>query len=237
MAHHLLLARRERPVAGEELIVRGAVSHELVATRFRPVGAARVERAVALTFDDGPSPTYTPQVLRVLKRLHVHATFFVIGYLARAYPKLVEREHRLGMTIGNHTFNHPQVPPFAELPQALVRDEIVLGADVLTRIGIRPRLFRPPGGSTSASVERIASALGERTVLWSVDALDWQIGTTPHEVASRVLAAVRPGSIVELHDGGGDRSATIRALPLIVNGIRHRGLRLVRLAPSQQPRS
>ena len=219
---------------GEELIVRGAVSHELVATHFRAVGAARVERAVALTFDDGPSPTYTPLVLRLLKRLHVHATFFVIGYLARAYPAIVEEENRLGMTIGNHTYNHPQVPPFAELPPTLVRDEIALTSNVLARLGIRAGLFRPPGGSTSPSVERIASALGERTVLWSVDPTDWEIGSTPREIATRVLAGVRPGSIVELHDGGGDRSATVRALPLIVRGIRHRKLRLVALTPSAQ---
>ena len=216
---------------GEQLVVRGAVSHELVATHFRTLGAARVERAVALTFDDGPS-LYTPLVLRALRRLHVHATFFVIGYLARAYPTIVEEERRLGMTIGNHTYNHPEVPPFAQLPQALVRDEIALTADVLGRLGIHPGLFRPPAGSTSPAVERTASSLGERTVLWSVDPADWAVGSTPREIAGRVLAAVRPGSIVILHDGGGDRTATVRALPLIVRGIRHRGLRLVALAPS-----
>jgi len=218
---------------GEEIVVRGAVSHELVATHFRTLGATRVERAVALTFDDGPSP-YTPLVLRTLRRLHVHATFFVIGYLARAYPTIVEEERRLGMTIGNHTYNHPEVPPFAQLPQPLVRDEIALTAAVLARLGIHPGLFRPPAGSTSAAVERTASSLGERTVLWSVDPADWTAGSTPREIATRVLAAVRPGSIVILHDGGGDRSATVGALPLIVRGIRHRGLRLVALAPSGQ---
>jgi peptidoglycan-N-acetylglucosamine deacetylase len=120
------------------------------------------------------------------------------------------------------------------LPQPLVRDEIALTAAVLAELGVHPALFRPPAGSTSAAVERTASSLGERTVLWSVDPTDWAVGSTPREIATRVLAAVRPGSIVILHDGGGDRSATVGALPLIVRGIRHRGLRLVALAPSGQ---
>jgi peptidoglycan-N-acetylglucosamine deacetylase len=214
---------------GEELIVRGSLSHELVSTRFRFLGTARPERAVALTFDDGPSPVYTPRILRTLRRLHVHATFFVIGYLAQAYPAIVREEQRLGMAVGNHTYNHPEVPPFARLPRVLIRDEISLGASVLARLGVHTDLFRPPAGSTSPAVEHAASALGERVVLWSVDPADWAPGTTAKEIAARVLSAVHPGSIVVLHDAGGDRSATLAALPLIVHGIRHRHLHLVTL--------
>jgi peptidoglycan/xylan/chitin deacetylase (PgdA/CDA1 family)/sulfur carrier protein ThiS len=214
---------------GEELIVRGSVSHELVSTRFRALGTARSERAVALTFDDGPSPVYTPRILRALRRLHVHATFFVIGYLAQAYPAIVREEQRLGMAVGNHTYNHPEVPPFAQLPRVLMRDEISLTAGVLERLGVHTDLFRPPAGSTSPTVERVASTFGERVVLWSVDPADWAPGATARTIAARVLSAVHPGSIVVLHDGGGDRSATLAALPLIVHGIRHRHLRLVTL--------
>jgi len=214
---------------GEQLIVRGSLSHELVSTRFRALGSARAERAVALTFDDGPSPVYTPRIMRVLRRLHVHATFFVIGYLAQAYPAIVREEQRFGMAVGNHTYNHPEVPPFAQLPRVLVRDEIALTAGVLERIGVHTDLFRPPAGSTSPTVERIASTFGERVVLWSVDPADWAPGATARTIAARVLSAVHPGSIVVLHDGGGDRSATLAALPLIVHGIRHRHLHLVSL--------
>jgi peptidoglycan/xylan/chitin deacetylase (PgdA/CDA1 family)/sulfur carrier protein ThiS len=214
---------------GEELIVRGSVSHELVSTRFRVLGTARPERAVALTFDDGPSPVYTPRILRTLRRLHAHATFFVIGYLARAYPAIVREEHRLGMAVGNHTYNHPEVPPFAQLPRVLIRDEIWITASVLARLGVHTDLFRPPAGSTSPAVERVASKLGERVVLWSVDPADWAPTATARAIAARVLAAVHPGSIVVLHDGGGNRSATLAALPLIVHGIRQRRLRLVTL--------
>ena len=214
---------------GEQVIVSGALSHELVSAQFRPSGEARVERAVALTFDDGPSPQYTPRFLATLTRLHVHATFFVIGYLAAAYPQLVRRELRLGMTVGNHSYNHPEVPPFDQLPPPLMRDEIALGGQVLSRLGARPRLFRPPGGSSSPALVRAAAALGQRVVLWSVDPTDWSPGSTARQIARRVLSAVRPGSIVILHDGGGNRSATLAALPAIVRGIRQRGLHLLAL--------
>ncbi len=216
---------------GSELVVRGAISHELVSVRFHPGGGpARVERAVALTFDDGPSPEYTPRILALLRRLHVHATFFVIGYLADEYPNLVRAELRAGMTVGNHSYNHPEVPPFDQLPARLRDDEIALGAQSLRRAGADPTLFRPPGGSFSPTVVRAAEQLGERIVLWSVDPRDWQPGTSARQISRSVLAAVRPGSIVELHDGGRDRSATLTALPAIVRGIRHRHLRLVALA-------
>jgi peptidoglycan/xylan/chitin deacetylase (PgdA/CDA1 family) len=222
-------------VPGERVIVRGAVSHELVSSRFRQAGAARPARAVALTFDDGPSPAYTARILRELRRLHVHASFFVIGYLASAYPDLVRREARMGMAVGNHSYNHPEVPPFDELPPPLIKDEIALADHALAGLGIRTRLFRPPGGGASARVVRIAAGLGQRVVLWSVDPRDWEPGVTAKAIVQRVLGAVRPGSIIDMHDGGGDRSATLAALPAIVRGIRARGLRLVTLTPGSGP--
>jgi peptidoglycan/xylan/chitin deacetylase (PgdA/CDA1 family) len=218
---------------GVQIVVRGAISRKLVSARFEAApGRARVERAVALSFDDGPWPSATPGILRVLKRLHAPATFFCIGYLADAYPQLVRSELEAGMTVGNHSYNHPEVPPFASLPAPLLRDEIALGARSLERAGTRPRLLRPPGGSVSPALLKVASRAGERVVLWSVDPKDWVAGVTAKQIARRVLTAVRPGSIVELHDGGGNRNATIRALPAIIKGIRRKGLRLVAIPPS-----
>jgi peptidoglycan/xylan/chitin deacetylase (PgdA/CDA1 family) len=208
------------------------VSHKLVSSRFRPAeGPTTVERAVALTFDDGPSPTDSLRVLEVLRRMHVRATFFVIGYLVDAYPDIVRREYEAGMAIGNHTYNHPEVPPFSQLPRRLLEDEIGLGARSLARIGITAKLLRPPAGSSSAAVVQAAEAAGERVVLWSVDPLDWPEGAKARQIKRRVLRAVQPGSIVILHDGGGDQSATVAALPGIIKGIRHRHLRLVPLTP------
>ena len=213
---------------GREIVTRGAVSHEIASIAFRrEPGRPTVPRAVALCFDDGPNPEFTPRVLRVLGRLHVHATFFLVGYEVDEYPDIVRAELRAGMTIGNHTYNHPEVPPFDQLPGRLVVDEIDLGAQRLERLGVEPLLFRPPGGGFSTSVVAAAAADGERVVLWSVDPRDWEPGVLSKQIVQRVLSAVRPGSIVILHDGGGDRSATVKALPAIVNGIRKLGLRLV----------
>ncbi len=130
------------------------------------------------------------------------------------------------MQVGNHSYNHPEVPPFDRLPARLAADEIALGAQSLRRLGATPTLFRPPGGSSAPHVLRAAKRAHERVVLWSIDPRDWQAGIRPRQIVREVLAAVRPGSIVILHDGGGDRSATVAALPAIVKGIRHRGLRL-----------
>jgi peptidoglycan/xylan/chitin deacetylase (PgdA/CDA1 family) len=210
------------------VVVRGAISHRLVRTWTRQVGeSAAAMPTVALTFDDGPSPVYTPRILEVLQRLHAPATFFAIGYLAAAYPDLVRAEIAAGMDVGNHTYNHPEVPPFNQLPARLRNDEIDLAAEELRAAGASPVLFRPPAGSNSAAVVRSAEKRGERVVLWSVDPGDWHAGATADGIARAVLAAVRPGSIVLLHDGGGNRAATVAALPRIVNGLRNRGFRLV----------
>jgi len=219
---------------GTQIVVRGALSHRLVSVRFRPRGPELVERAVALTFDDGPSPRYTPRILAVLRRLNVPATFFAIGYLAQEYPDLIWKELLAGMTVENHSHSHPQ--PFAQLSRRLIDDQVALGARSLRRIGADAALFRPPGGSVSPAVVRAAHSQGERTILWSVDPGDWHHGATPGGITRKVLAAVRPGSIVLLHDGGGDRSATVAALPRIVEGIRRRGLQLVALpSPTARP--
>ena len=210
----------------DEVITKGAVSGEVAGIRFVPTGRVKTPRAVALTFDDGPSATYTPQILRLLHRDHVPATFFVIGQLAERYPNLVRAEIRSGMSVGNHSWDHPSSPPFDQLEPLRVRSEISATDAELDRLGDHVHLFRPPGGSFDPALVAFAHAEGLRVVLWDVDPRDWAPGASARQIARAVLAGIKPGAIVELHDGGGDRSATVAALPKIIRGLRGRGLRL-----------
>lgn len=207
----------------------GRISGELAGLRFHPVGTPRTPREVALTFDDGPSPTWTPKVLAVLARYHVPATFFLIGQEAQRYPRLVRAETKAGMMIGNHSWDHPITPPFNEFPRAAINSEMSATNAEFAKLGVHTHLFRPPGGTYSPALIAAAQENGLRIVLWNVDPRDWDPGVSSRAIVANVLANVRAGSIVELHDGGGDRSATVRALPSIIKGIRKMGLKLVSL--------
>jgi peptidoglycan/xylan/chitin deacetylase (PgdA/CDA1 family) len=204
----------------------GDVSGILVSTRFRSLGHATRPRAVALTFDDGPWPRTTRAILTVLHRLHARATFFVVGYLAKRYPGLVRAEKRAGMAIGSHSWDHAE--PFDKLSARQMSTEMRAVKGLLRRrFGVEVTVFRPPGGSDDVTVVTAASRLGMRVVDWNVDPRDWSAGATPASIGRAVLAQVEPGSIIELHDGGGDTWATVRALPSIIRGIRRMGLKLV----------
>jgi peptidoglycan-N-acetylglucosamine deacetylase len=219
-------------VPGVDVTVRGRISGKVASSAFRATGPARVPRAVALTFDDGPWPGQTRRVLAVLRRMRAPATFFVIGRQAQRYPALVAAEQRQrGVLVEDHSWSHPLTPPFGEQRPGVVRAQIGRTRRELVAEGVHPTLFRPPGGGYSDRVVAIASSLGCRLVLWSVDPRDWAPGRTAKGIVRSVLGHVRAGSIVIMHDGGGDRAATIRALPRIIRGIRRRNLRLVTVEP------
>jgi peptidoglycan-N-acetylglucosamine deacetylase len=213
-----------------QVLARGKLSGRVVTVAFRPAGSPAGPLAVALTFDDGPWPHTTAQILAGLTRMRAPATFFVVGRQVERHPELVRHQLAAGMAVGTHSFSHPQ--PFDRLPAARIRDEITDGRRTLDAFGVRTVGFRPPGGAASPAVVAAAQRLGHPTVLWTVDPVDWQPGATPEQLVQRVLAAVRPGAIILLHDGGGDRSATVAALPEMINGLRRLGLTLT-LLPTQ----
>jgi peptidoglycan/xylan/chitin deacetylase (PgdA/CDA1 family) len=214
-----------------EIATVGRISDDVLDVRFETLGPGRIPRAVALTFDDGPWPGDTVSTLRVLRREHVRATFFMVGSLAAERPDLVRAVLRAGHVVANHSLTHPVAPAFATLPDRRVRTEIAQGADALRDAGARPTLFRPPGGSYDDAVVLESWRHAQRVAMWSVDPHDWDASRTPKDIAKRVLRRVRPGSIVLLHDGGGDAAQTIAALPRIIRGIRKMGLDLVTLDP------
>ena len=208
----------------QAVLDRGKLSGRVVPVAYHPAAGAAGPLAVALTFDDGPWPHTTQQMLTILSQRQAPATFFVVGRQVERYPELVRREVAAGMALGSHSYSHPQ--PFDRLPVARIRDEITRGRRTLQPLGIHPVGFRPPGGAASPAVTAAAQEFGDRTVLWSVDPADWQPGVTADQLVQRVLAAARPGAIVLLHDGGGNRSATVAALPAIIDGLRRLGLTL-----------
>jgi peptidoglycan/xylan/chitin deacetylase (PgdA/CDA1 family) len=219
-------------VPGVEVTVRGTISGKVASSAFHATGPAHVPHAVALTFDDGPWPGQTRQVLAILRRMHAPATFFLVGDLADRLPQLVAAERRTpGVLVEDHSWTHPLTPPFGDQRPGVVRFQIERTLRTLSADGVHATLFRPPGGGWSDKVVAIASSLGVRLVLWSVDPRDWAPGATAKGITHNVLTHVHPGSIVIMHDGGGDRSATIRALPKLIHGIRHKGLRLVTVEP------
>ena len=178
---------------------------------------------VALTFDDGPGP-YTPEVLNVLEREHVPATFFVIGLELRYFGTSTEREIRDGFVIGDHTETHPMMAQLSahdqheQLYEQAIRIES-LGAE-------RPRLFRPPYGSFDTTTFHLLHQMKMLMVLWSVDTDDYEQPGV-EVIVHRALEGAKPGAIILMHDAGGDRAQTIAALPTIVHELRKRGFRLV----------
>jgi peptidoglycan/xylan/chitin deacetylase (PgdA/CDA1 family) len=199
-----------------------AVASILAYTPFIREGTARV-RDIALTFDDGPGP-YTPGVLSVLEQAHVRATFFAIGKMERYFSASTVRAINDGDVIGDHTESHPFLAHMSvheqheELFEQIARIELLGGQ--------RPNLFRPPYGSFNATTLAELRALHLLMVLWSVDTGDYaQPGV--QTIVQRVLEGAHPGAIILMHDGGGDRSQTIAALPLIIRELRARGFQLV----------
>ncbi len=180
----------------------------------------------ALTFDDGPG-AYTSSVLGVLARYRVPATFFTVGSSAAAHPDLLAAESLAGMSVENHTWDHADL---TRLAAPAIDSELRRTADAIrTATGRRPTCFRPPYGSTNSTVAAVGTSLGLAPILWNVDPSDYQRPGSD-VIASRVLAAATGrGLVVIVHDGGGDRSQTVAALPAIIEGLRARGYTFVRL--------
>lgn len=179
-------------------------------------------KEVAIGFDDGPW-TDTPAFVTMLERNDARATFFMIGrQVTGEFRPVLLRELRAGDVLGDHTYSHPDLTRTAD-----VRGQLQQTIGVIRAVsGYTPCVFRPPYGDYNASVLRIARSLGLSTVLWNVDPADY---TQPGAAAieQRVLAQVRPGSIIISHDGGGPRGQTLAAYPGIIRKLRARGYRIV----------
>jgi peptidoglycan-N-acetylglucosamine deacetylase len=192
-------------------------------------------KIVALSFDDGPDPRFTPAVLEILKQKNVSATFFVVGVNAEESPGLVRREYTDGNVIGNHTYDHPNVATISE--DATKRELSATQRLIENATGHATTLFRPPYNADSEprTPDEIvpilrAQNLGYVTVGERIDPQDWRKGITPDEIVNEVLSEAKDGGqLILLHDAGGDRTATVQALPRLIDNLRAQGYRFVSL--------
>jgi peptidoglycan-N-acetylglucosamine deacetylase len=177
-------------------------------------------KVVYLSFDDGPHAHYTAQVLDLLDQYQVKATFFQVGGNIASHPELTRRAHQAGHSIQNHSWSHADM-------RKLTADELaqeVTSTDekIKEHTGYTPRCLRPPYGAMNAQVKSLAASQGKKIRLWTIDTEDWR-ARTADQIAQQVLDSVQPESIVLMHDGGGDRSTTVAALPTIIRSLKDRG--------------
>jgi len=201
-----------RPLVAAPASARGKV--------FSAASVHTSQKVIALTFDDGPHPTHTSDVLEVLSKEKIKATFYMIGQQVQQHPRIARAVNRAGHDIGNHSWSHAAKPlhPKAEVWQTTKIIEQTLG--------VIPTHFRPPMGIMDNGMVEHAMHQNHAVTLWSCDPKDWDNRSTA-EIVTTVTAGAKPGGIVLMHDGGGDRSATVAALPEIIRQLRSRGYRFV----------
>jgi peptidoglycan-N-acetylglucosamine deacetylase len=199
---------------GALTVAKGCVSH-----------GPRDRKEVSLTFDDGPLPPYTGQILDILESYGACATFFCVGLNASAHTGETARMRAQGHALGNHTWSHPFLPELSR-PQLIEQIDRTRQTIAEATGGRGPALFRPPYGSRTPEVVSWLAGIESTIVLWDVEAADWALPGAD-AIAEIVLGQARAGSVVLLHDGGGDRSQTVAALPAIIEGLLERGFRFV----------
>ena len=174
---------------------------------------------VHLTFDDGPHPVHTGEVLDLLRRYGARATFFVVGRMVERFPDLFSRILLEGHTVANHTWNHENLAKLSAeaIDRTIERTQEVLGAHATA-------CLRPPYGAMDDLARQRAEEHGLDVVMWKSSARDW-LDVTAEEIAEWIVAGAVDGGVILLHDGGGDRSRTVRGLEIALEQLSDQGLR------------
>lgn len=190
----------------------------------KQVKVGEKNKVIALTFDDGPKPIYTQQILQILKKNDIKATFFWIGKFVKAYPEIALQVVAEGHAIGNHTWSHP----YSKKSKAIAAYEIEDTAAIIENTTkVKTTLFRPPGGILTNGPADYAKGKDYAILLWSSDSKDFSRKVSVDSIIQKVLTTAKPGGIVLMHDGGGDQSRTVQALPTIINSLRNQGYKFV----------
>ncbi|MBE3551427.1 MAG: polysaccharide deacetylase family protein [Kyrpidia tusciae] len=185
-------------------------------------------QCIALTFDDGPHPIYTPQLLYILRKHRVRATFFLTGVQCEKHPSIVKRIAAEGHELGNHGYLHARLDKMS--PESVAAD-IRRADQVIVRItGIWPHYFRPAGGVLTPTVLQAATQTGHPIAMWSVDPRDWVVGRDATAITAVVKDTVGPGRIVLFHDGGGNQPRMLEALDSLLDFLKKQGYQFVTLS-------
>jgi peptidoglycan/xylan/chitin deacetylase (PgdA/CDA1 family) len=201
-----------------------SVPERYQAVTVRGAELAGKEKVIALTFDDRPWPQTTSQVLDILKKNKIKATFFWIGQHLQNNPRIAQKVAANGHAIGNHTWHHRYNRMDAATAAREIDDTAAL---IFKTTGVKTFLFRPPGGNLRNGLAAYAKKKKNVVVLWSVSSADTNRRASAQTIASNVLGGVHRGSIVLMHDGGGNHAATVKALPHIIAGLKEKGYKFV----------
>ncbi len=182
------------------------------------------EKVIALTIDDGPWPKTTAKMLDILKQNDVKATFFLVGSALQENPEIAKRVVAEGHAIGNHTWHHW----YRKMDEATAKSEIEKTNELIYKTtGVKTSFFRPPGGYLNNGLAAYAKSQKNSVVMWSVTSADTDPRAKYQVFVKNVLRDAKPGAIVLMHDGGGNRERTVKALPEIISGLKQQGYRFV----------
>ncbi|MBU7586336.1 MAG: polysaccharide deacetylase family protein [Nostoc sp. TH1S01] len=182
------------------------------------------DKVIALTFDDGPGPKNTTQVLEILKKNNIKATFFLVGEMVSFHPQIVKQIAADGHVLGNHTWHHW----YRRMDVATAASEINRTADIIYKLtGVKTTLFRPPGGFLHNGLVDYAKSQKYAIMMWSDESGDSQRRGQAASLIKNVEKSAKPGGIILMHDGGGNRSRTVKALPQIIADLRAKGYKFV----------
>lgn len=181
-------------------------------------------KVIALTFDDGPWPKYTEQILDILKKENIKATFFWIGKNVEAFPEIGLQVVAQGHAIGNHTWSHS----YRKMSNTSASYEIDDTAAIIeSATKVKTTLFRPPGGILTNGPAGYALSHKYVVLMWSADSTDYARRVSPNTMINKVLKSAKPGGMILMHDGGGDRTRTVQALPTIIDSLKKQGYKFV----------
>jgi peptidoglycan-N-acetylglucosamine deacetylase len=201
-----------------------SVSAKYQAKTVYKVEPSNKEKVIALTIDDGPWPKTTTEMLDILKQNDVKATFFWVGSALQENPEIAKRVVAEGHAIGNHTWHHW----YRNMDEATAKSEIERTNDLIYKTtGVKTSFFRPPGGYLNNGLAAYAKSQKNSVVMWSVTSADTDPRAKYQVFVKNVLRDAKPGAIVLMHDGGGNRERTVKALPEIISGLKRQGYRFV----------